>query len=94
MGLLRFCLRGWRWINWRSYPDSIRTMAETTDVSTGLKPEFVAVVDKIYRDLCNLQPGTSRIPSSRCSMINLNATVSLLPLKKGPGLNDPDMELQ
>ena len=33
-------------------------MAETTDVSTGLKPEFVAVVDKIYRDLCNLQPGT------------------------------------
>ncbi len=33
-------------------------MAQTTDVSTGLKPEFVAVVDKIYRDLCNLQPGT------------------------------------
>ena len=33
-------------------------MAQTTDVSTGLKPEFVVVVDKIYRDLCNLQPGT------------------------------------
>lgn len=33
-------------------------MSETTDVSTALKPEFLVVVDKIYRDMCNLQPGT------------------------------------
>ncbi len=33
-------------------------MSETTDVSTALKPEFLIVVDKIYRDMCNLQPGT------------------------------------
>jgi leucyl aminopeptidase (aminopeptidase T) len=31
------------------------TVPETT---TGLKPEFIAVVDKIYRQICNLQPGT------------------------------------
>ena len=33
-------------------------MSETTDVSTSLKPELLVVVDKIYRDMCNLQPGT------------------------------------
>ena len=33
-------------------------MSETTDVSTALKPETLVVVDKIYRDMCNLQPGT------------------------------------
>ncbi|MDH3467619.1 MAG: hypothetical protein OES26_17210 [Gammaproteobacteria bacterium] len=33
-------------------------MSETTDISTALKPEFLVVVDKIYRDMCNLQPGT------------------------------------
>jgi leucyl aminopeptidase (aminopeptidase T) len=33
-------------------------MSETTDVSTSLKPEFLVVVDKIYREMCNLQPGT------------------------------------
>jgi len=33
-------------------------MSEVTDVSTALKPEFLVVVDKIYRDMCNLQPGT------------------------------------
>jgi hypothetical protein len=31
------------------------TVPETT---TGLKPEFLVVVDKIYRQLCNLQAGT------------------------------------
>jgi len=33
-------------------------MSETTDVSTALKPEFLVVVDRIYREMCNLQPGT------------------------------------
>ena len=33
-------------------------MSFTPDVSSVLRPEFVIVVDKIYRDLCNLQPGT------------------------------------
>ena len=33
-------------------------MSETTDVSTELKPDVLVVVDKIYRDMCNLQPGT------------------------------------
>ncbi len=32
-------------------------MSENTDVSTALKPEFLVVVDKIYREMCNLQPG-------------------------------------
>jgi leucyl aminopeptidase (aminopeptidase T) len=31
------------------------TVPETT---TGLKPEFIVVVNKIYRQICNLQPGT------------------------------------
>lgn len=31
------------------------TVPETT---TGLKAEFIAVVDKLYREMCNLQPGT------------------------------------
>jgi len=31
------------------------TVPETT---TGLKPEFIVVVDKIYRQMCNLQKGT------------------------------------
>jgi leucyl aminopeptidase (aminopeptidase T) len=31
------------------------TVPETT---TGLKPEFIVVVDKIYRQMCNLQAGT------------------------------------
>jgi len=31
------------------------TVPETT---TGLKPEFIVVVDKIYRQMCNLEPGT------------------------------------
>lgn len=34
------------------------SVSETTDVSTSLKPEFVVVVDKIYREMCNLQAGT------------------------------------
>ncbi len=33
-------------------------MSETTNVSTSLKPEFLVVVDRIYREMCNLQPGT------------------------------------
>ena len=33
-------------------------MSENTDVSTALKPELLVVVDKIYREMCNLQPGT------------------------------------
>lgn len=28
------------------------------DTTTGLKPEFIATVDKIYREMVNLQPGT------------------------------------
>ncbi len=33
-------------------------MSETTHVSTELQPEFLVVIDKIYREMCNLQPGT------------------------------------
>lgn len=33
-------------------------MLTVPDTTTGLKPEFIAVVDKIYRQMCNLQRGT------------------------------------
>jgi leucyl aminopeptidase (aminopeptidase T) len=33
-------------------------MLTAPETTTGLKPEFIAVVDKIYRQLCNLQAGT------------------------------------
>ncbi|MDA9722031.1 hypothetical protein N9U55_01970 [Luminiphilus sp.] len=34
-------------------------MLTPPETSTNLKPEFIVVVEKIYRDLCNLQPGTN-----------------------------------
>ena len=34
-------------------------MAETPEVSTGLVPELLVIIDYIYRDMCNLQPGTN-----------------------------------
>jgi len=33
-------------------------MLTVPDTTTGLKPEFIPTVDKIYRQICNLQPGT------------------------------------
>jgi leucyl aminopeptidase (aminopeptidase T) len=33
-------------------------MITIPDTTTGLKPEFIATVDKIYREIVNLQPGT------------------------------------
>lgn len=33
-------------------------MMSIPESTTGLKAEFIAVVDKIYREMCNLQPGT------------------------------------
>ncbi|MFT4797637.1 MAG: leucyl aminopeptidase (aminopeptidase T) [Candidatus Azotimanducaceae bacterium] len=33
-------------------------MITVPDTTTGLKPEFIAAVDKIYREMVNLQPGT------------------------------------
>ncbi len=33
-------------------------MISIPDTTTGLKPEFIATVDKIYREMVNLQPGT------------------------------------
>lgn len=33
-------------------------MLSVPETTTGLKPEFIAVVDKIYRQMCNLQAGT------------------------------------
>jgi leucyl aminopeptidase (aminopeptidase T) len=33
-------------------------MAQATETSTTLRPEFIQVVDMIYRECCNLQPGT------------------------------------
>lgn len=33
-------------------------MLSIPETTTGLKAEFIAVVDKIYREMCNLQPGT------------------------------------
>ena len=34
-------------------------MAQSTETSVTLRPEFLQVVDMIYRDVCNLQPGTN-----------------------------------
>ena len=33
-------------------------MLTVPDTTTGLKPELIPTVDKIYRQICNLQPGT------------------------------------
>jgi leucyl aminopeptidase (aminopeptidase T) len=33
-------------------------MLSIPESTTGLKAEFIAVVDKMYREMCNLQPGT------------------------------------
>ena len=34
-------------------------MAQSTETSTTLRPEFLCVVDMIYREMCNLQKGTN-----------------------------------
>lgn len=34
-------------------------MAQSTETSTSLRAEFIQVVHMIYRDMCNLQPGTN-----------------------------------
>ena len=34
-------------------------MAQSTESSVTLRPEFIRVVDMIYREMCNLQPGTN-----------------------------------
>jgi hypothetical protein len=34
-------------------------MAQSTESSVTLRPEFLCVVDKMYREMCNLQPGTN-----------------------------------
>jgi hypothetical protein len=34
-------------------------MSESTDGGGHLRPEFIQVVDIIYREQCNLQPGTN-----------------------------------
>jgi leucyl aminopeptidase (aminopeptidase T) len=34
-------------------------MAQSTETSVTLRPEFIRVVDMIYREMCNLQPGTN-----------------------------------
>jgi len=34
-------------------------MAQTTETSTGLRPETVQIVHMIYKEMCNLQPGNN-----------------------------------